>query len=117
VTANGYRESVASTARLLAEADFVVIGAGAGLSAASGLNYRDADLFARWYPQFYNLGIRSIWKESQHIALRTMKIESDSGLFRRFTFSKSITTPQRFGLFKSATPRYKEGVLRYQHER
>ena len=62
MTANGYRESIAAAARLVAEADFVVIGAGAGLSAAAGLNYQDADLFARWYPQFYNLGIRSIWE-------------------------------------------------------
>jgi len=62
VTANGYQENIAAAARLLAEADFVLIGAGAGLSAAAGLNYQDAELFARWYPQFYNLGIRSIWE-------------------------------------------------------
>ncbi|HWN95330.1 MAG TPA: NAD-dependent protein deacetylase, SIR2 family [Methylomirabilota bacterium] len=62
MTQNGYRESVAAAAGLLEEADFVLIGAGAGLSAAAGLNYQDADLFARWYPQFYNLGIRSIWE-------------------------------------------------------
>jgi NAD-dependent SIR2 family protein deacetylase len=57
-----YSERVDAVAHLLAEADFVLIGAGAGLSAAAGLNYQDPDLFARWYPQFRRLGIRTIWE-------------------------------------------------------
>ena len=57
-----YSERVDAAARLLAEADLVLIGAGAGLSAAAGLNYQDPALFARWYPQFGRLGIRTIWE-------------------------------------------------------
>ena len=57
-----YSERVDAVARLLAEADLVLIGAGAGLSAAAGLNYQDPALFARWYPQFGRLGIRTIWE-------------------------------------------------------
>jgi NAD-dependent SIR2 family protein deacetylase len=57
-----YSEQVEAVAHLLAEADFVLIGAGAGLSAAAGLNYQDPALFARWYPQFRRLGISTIWE-------------------------------------------------------
>jgi len=57
-----YSEKIDAVARLLHEADFVLVGAGAGLSAAAGLNYQDPDLFARWYPQFTRLGIRTIWE-------------------------------------------------------
>lgn len=57
-----YFERIEAVAQLFAEADFVLIGAGAGLSAAAGLDYQDPALFARWYPQFRRLGIRTIWE-------------------------------------------------------
>jgi len=57
-----YSDKVDRAARLLAEADYVLIGAGAGLSAAAGLNYQDQALFKAWYPQFAKLGIRTIWE-------------------------------------------------------
>ena len=56
-----YSEKVNTSARWLAEADFVLIGAGAGLSAAAGLNYQDPTLFAAWYPRFAALGYHTIW--------------------------------------------------------
>lgn len=57
-----YSERIDAVAHRLAEAEFVLIGAGAGLSAAAGLNYQDPALFARWYPRFGRLGIRTIWE-------------------------------------------------------
>ncbi len=57
-----YFERVEAVAQLFAGADFVLIGAGAGLSAAAGLDYQDPTLFTRWYPQFSRLGIRTIWE-------------------------------------------------------
>ena len=56
-----YSNRVETVARLLAEADFVLIGAGAGLSAAGGLNYLNPALFQDWYPQFARLGLSTIW--------------------------------------------------------
>ena len=57
-----YSERVKAAGRLLAQADFILIGAGAGLSAAAGLNYQDPDLFRKWYPQFARLGLSNIWE-------------------------------------------------------
>jgi len=57
-----YSDSVEDVRRLLAEADFILIGAGAGLSAAAGLNYQDPELFRQWYPQFARLGLNTIWE-------------------------------------------------------
>jgi len=54
-------DKVETARRLLTEADFVLIGAGAGLSAAAGLNYQDPRLFQEWYPQFARLGLTTIW--------------------------------------------------------
>lgn len=48
--------------RLLAETDFILIGAGAGLSASAGLNYQDSGLFRQRYPRFAGLGLKTIWE-------------------------------------------------------
>ena len=42
------------------DADAIVIGAGAGLSASAGLNYGDSDLFAKYYTPFLKKGYKSI---------------------------------------------------------
>jgi NAD-dependent SIR2 family protein deacetylase len=57
-----YSDRVKAAGRLLAQADFTLIGAGAGLSAAAGLNYQDPDIFRKWYPQFARLGLNTIWE-------------------------------------------------------
>lgn len=46
-------------ARAIAEADFVLIGAGAGMSAAAGVDYTDEESFARIFPAFLNRGLRA----------------------------------------------------------
>lgn len=39
----------------------MLVGAGAGLSAAAGLRYDDARLFARWFPGLHAEGIETLW--------------------------------------------------------
>lgn len=46
-------------ARLLQDADAILIGAGAGLSAAAGLDYSDNAVFARRYPAMVRYGFRN----------------------------------------------------------
>jgi len=57
-----YSENVKRAGQILAYADFVLIGAGAGLSAAAGLNYQDAHIFEELYPHFRKLGFQTIWE-------------------------------------------------------
>jgi NAD-dependent SIR2 family protein deacetylase len=61
-----YSARIDAAARSLAESDKVLIGAGAGLSAAAGLNYQDPQVFKAWYPQFAELGYRTIWDAITH---------------------------------------------------
>jgi NAD-dependent SIR2 family protein deacetylase len=61
-----YSARIDAAARALAESDNILIGAGAGLSAAAGLNYQDPRLFQAWYPQFAGLGYRNIWDAITH---------------------------------------------------
>jgi NAD-dependent SIR2 family protein deacetylase len=61
-----YSARINSAAGALAESDHILIGAGAGLSAAAGLNYKDLRLFQDWYPQFAALGYRNIWDAIVH---------------------------------------------------
>lgn len=46
--------------RLIKEADYILVGAGAGLSAAGGLNYSDPELFKKWFPILASVGINTI---------------------------------------------------------
>ena len=43
----------------LAEADFVLLGAGAGLSAAAGIDYTDPVRFAQHFPRLAERGFRT----------------------------------------------------------
>ena len=61
-----YSAQIDAAASALAEADHILVGAGAGLSAAAGLNYQDSRLFQDWYPQFAELGYRNIWDAIVH---------------------------------------------------
>ncbi|MCS5421138.1 NAD-dependent protein deacetylase, SIR2 family [Psychrilyobacter piezotolerans] len=42
------------------EADAIVIGGGAGLSASGGLNYYDVELVKKWFPEYYKMGFNSL---------------------------------------------------------
>jgi NAD-dependent SIR2 family protein deacetylase len=43
-------------AALIDEADYILIGAGAGMSAAAGIDYTDTDRFARLFPMMHKRG-------------------------------------------------------------
>ena len=66
-------ETYEHIAKLLLDADHVLIGAGAGLSAAAGLDYTDTELFARLFPglvkkgfhRFYDLFGYTDWSEAE----------------------------------------------------
>lgn len=45
----------------LHSADYLIISAGAGLSAATGLDYTSTDLFAKSFPAFLPLGLRRLY--------------------------------------------------------
>lgn len=55
-----YLDKIDKTAEHINAADYVLIGAGAGLSAAGGLNYGDSGLFKKWFPKLSELGIDTI---------------------------------------------------------
>lgn len=55
-----YLDNIAKAAKLIKEADYILVGAGAGLSAAGGLNYGDSKLFKEWFPKLSELGIETI---------------------------------------------------------
>lgn len=48
-------------AEAIKSADKIVIGAGAGLSAAAGLNYADPEIFRELYTPFLKKGYKTIW--------------------------------------------------------
>jgi NAD-dependent SIR2 family protein deacetylase len=55
-----YLDNIAKAAKNIKEADYILIGAGAGLSAAGGLNYGDSELFKEWFPKLSEFGIETI---------------------------------------------------------
>lgn len=55
-----YLDNITKAAELIKSADYILIGAGAGLSAAGGLNYGDSKLFNKWFPKLSELGIETI---------------------------------------------------------
>lgn len=54
-------KSIIRSIELLEEADHILIGAGAGLSAAAGLDYTDAKLFADLFPGLAKKGFRNFY--------------------------------------------------------
>ncbi len=43
-------------AEAIKKTDRILIGIGAGMSAAGGLNYTDPELAKEWYPEYFSLG-------------------------------------------------------------
>lgn len=44
----------------LSSSKTVIVGAGAGLSAAGGINYMDEQLTAEWFPEYVKIGLKTI---------------------------------------------------------
>lgn len=71
-----YWDSIGDAAESIKDADFILIGAGAGLSASGGMNYADTELFKNWFPKYYEIGFKNIlevqsvfWKLSKENVL------------------------------------------------
>ena len=54
-------QQIISARQLIKNADAIVIGIGAGLSAAGGISYTTPELVKKWYPEYYEKGFRSIF--------------------------------------------------------
>lgn len=55
-----YSDNIIKAIDQIRDADYILIGAGAGLSASGGLNYSDTKLFKEWFPRLSQLGVRTI---------------------------------------------------------
>ena len=54
-------QQIAQARDLIKKADAIVVGIGAGMSAAGGLNYVSPDLVKKWYPEYYELGFTGLF--------------------------------------------------------
>lgn len=59
-------EKIEKIIELIKNSDCILIGAGAGLSAAGGINYSDQKFFKEHYPMYYKKGIRTIGEAEGH---------------------------------------------------
>jgi NAD-dependent SIR2 family protein deacetylase len=55
-----YLDRINKSIKKFKEADYILIGAGAGLSASGGLNYNDTKLFKKWFPKLSQIDVRTI---------------------------------------------------------
>ncbi len=55
-----YLDNIEKIKELINNADYILVGAGAGLSASGGINYLDKELAKKWFPQYEELNLNSI---------------------------------------------------------
>ena len=55
-----YWDKIHKTAKVILNADCLLIGVGSGMSASCGLNYSDPALAQKWYPEYFAQGKKSI---------------------------------------------------------
>jgi NAD-dependent SIR2 family protein deacetylase len=55
-----YGDNIRKAAELIRNADCILVGAGAGLTASGGIYYGDTELFKRWFPKYYEMGVKNI---------------------------------------------------------
>ena len=63
---NGFAESMEKLKAWLDSSDKILIGAGAGLTAAAGLSYLDAELFKQFQPEMAAMGYQYPYELFQH---------------------------------------------------
>jgi len=68
------QKTITEIKKAIEGADYIIIGAGAGLSASAGLNYADEAFFSEAYKPFLKKGYKTIW-------------EAISGNWKQTTFS------------------------------
>ena len=56
----GYWDKIHQTAEKIKNADCLLIGVGSGMSASGGLDYSDPALGKKWYPEYFDLGRKTI---------------------------------------------------------
>jgi hypothetical protein len=66
VNSIGFMESIAELKERLDSSDMILIGAGAGLTAAAGLSYLDEDLFKQFQPEMAARGYHYPYELFQH---------------------------------------------------
>ncbi|MCH4888160.1 NAD-dependent protein deacetylase, SIR2 family [Acidaminobacter sp. JC074] len=77
------------------QADRIVIGAGAGLSASAGLNYNDEGLFKELYPLYARLGYKTISDGiAHHWYLREESANTYWGFWARHIYNVYYRTDQ-----------------------
>ena len=59
-SSESYFDKIDRARELIADADRIIVGAGAGLSASGGLNYGDPELVRSWFPGYFSAGFRSL---------------------------------------------------------
>lgn len=59
-----FLQRIAKTQQLIREADYLLIGAGAGLSAAAGLEYAGEDFQREFQPWIQRYGITDLYTSS-----------------------------------------------------
>ena len=55
-----YEDKINNLANKINNADAIVVGIGAGMTSSGGINYSDEKLIKKWFPQYYDLGFRSL---------------------------------------------------------
>ena len=67
-----YENKISDIVKKIENADAIVIGIGAGMTASGGISYMDPKIVKEMFPEYYNLGFRSIveiqsafWKLSE----------------------------------------------------
>jgi NAD-dependent SIR2 family protein deacetylase len=68
-----YLDNIEKAKNIINEAEKVVIGLGAGMSASGGLNYTDKELFNKWYPEYAKMGFSTIWELVSKYWVTTIK--------------------------------------------
>ena len=58
--ATTYEDKINNLVNKIKKADVIVVGIGAGMTASGGINYSDEKLLKKWFPQYYDLGFRSL---------------------------------------------------------
>ena len=73
------------------------MGIGAGMTASGGINYSDEKLLKKWFPQYYDLGFRSLM-ELQGMFWFWNKKEKDMQLYCCLLYTSKYTNVEGSGI-------------------
>lgn len=60
-TRKSYNDKILEVSNLLANAESIVCGIGAGLTSAGGIDYNNPEHLKKYYPQYFKLGFKTIF--------------------------------------------------------